>query len=120
MLFSYTHAAVTVALDNMGIPVLAGTSRSLVCSVPQELSVTLSWMKNGNPVSSNSRVTLTTNSTTTSTLMFNPLHTSDGGKYQCIIAMIGGANFDEEINLNVTSELLQLAEHMQAMIMIIV
>ena len=96
-----------VTQDNLGGPLLAGTSRSLVCSVPSGLSVTLNWMRNGSPVNtSDSRVTASTTSNT-STLMFSPLRTSDGGQYQCIGTVVSNGttiNITDEIDLNVTSE----------------
>ena len=96
----------TVALDNLGDLVLAGSSRSLECSVPQELSVTLNWMKNNTVVVAGSRVTVTTTSNT-STLTINQLRTSDSGQYQCMGTVVSNGttiNITDEIDLNVTSE----------------
>ena len=94
---------VNVTLDSLGGPLLAGSSRSLVCSVPFGLSVTLNWMRNGSPVIPTSRVTVSTTSST-STLMFSPLRTSDGGQYECVLAVMSGTNSSSMIELNVTSE----------------
>ena len=103
------HAGVlvNVTLDSLGDPLLAGSSPSLVCrSVPFGLSVTLNWMRNGSPVIPTSRVTVSTTSST-STLMFSPIHTSDGGQYQCMGTVVSNGttiNITDEIDLNVTSE----------------
>ena len=105
VLYTVNLPSVNVTQDNLGGPLLAGTSRSLVCSVPSGLSVTLNWMRNGSPVNtSDSRVTVNTTSST-STLMFSPLRTSDGGHYQCVLAVTGAVtNSSNMIELNVTSE----------------
>ena len=55
---------------------------------------------------SGNRVTVS-GSLYSSVLEFNPLRTSDGGQYQCVVTvMSGGAavNITDEINLNVTSK----------------
>ena len=55
------------------------------------------------PVIPTSRVTVSTTSST-STLMFSPLRTSDGGQYECVLAVMSGTNSSSMIELNVTSE----------------
>ena len=93
----------------MGSPDLAGTTRSLKCSVvPSTLQASFFvWMRNGSPVNtSDSRVTVISTSSD-STLTISPLRTSDGGQYQCMgTVMINGmsTNVTDEIDLNVTSE----------------
>ena len=91
----------TVTQDNPN-PFVAGSKRSLICSVPEGLTVTLKWTKDGNPVTVDSRVTVNTTSRS-STLMFNVLRTSDGGNYNCILCE-NGTNSSTLITLNVTSE----------------
>ena len=70
-------------------------------------SVTFTWTRNGSPVdTSNSRVTVTMTQSN-STLTINPLHTSDGGQYQCFGTIVNNGNninITDEIDLNVTSE----------------
>ena len=47
----------------MGSPLIAGTNRSLLCSVDCTVPVTIAWLKNGSPViTSDSRVTVITTS----------------------------------------------------------
>ena len=94
----------------MGSPLVAGTTRSIICSVvPSTVPVTFTaWMRNGSLVTntSDSRVIVSMTSST-STLTFNSLRTSDGGQYQCMGSVrINGAatNVTDEIALNVTSE----------------
>ena len=74
--------AVQVSLDSLGSPLIAGTNRSLLCVFNSSaVPVNITWMKNGSPVNtSDSRVTVNSISQSTSTLMFSPLHTSDGGR----------------------------------------
>ena len=90
----------------MGSPLIAGTSRSLLCFLDSSVTFT-AWMRNGSPVNtSDSRVTVTMTSSN-STLTISPLCTSDGGQYQCMGSVrINGVptNVTDEINLNVTSE----------------
>ena len=100
--------ALIVSVDQGGTPLLAGTSRSLSCSISAPVtSANFTWMENGSPVNtSDSRITV--NSTANaSTLQFNPLRTSDGGQYQCVATvMIGGnsVNLTDEIDLSVASK----------------
>ena len=104
----------TVALDNPGSPLLAETSRSLVCSFnPMGLTTNVTWTKNHRvavDTSDSGRVTVNTVVQSNSTLTFNPLSTSDGAKYECMITvMVMGGNpstytFPAMIDLNVTSE----------------
>ena len=111
--FPFTvHApTVTVALDNLGSPLLAGTSRSLMCSFdPMGLIVAVSWTKDGTPLSTGGRVTISTVEQSNSTLTLNPLRTSDGAKYECVltVTIMNGRppmyTFPAMIDLNVTSE----------------
>ena len=99
---------VRVSIDNTSSDLTAGTNQSLLCSVDSStLPVNFSWLRNGSPVNtSDSRVTVSTTSST-STLMFSPLRTSDGGQYQCIGTVVSNGttiNITDEIDLNVTSE----------------
>ena len=98
---------VSVLVDKMGSPLIAGTNRSLVCSVDSSNVTSIEWMRNGSPVNiSDGRVTVTTTSST-SILTTNPLHTSDGGQYQCMGTVVSNGttiNITDEIDLNVTSE----------------
>ena len=97
---------VSVLVDKMGSPLIAGTNRSLVCSVDSNVT-SIEWMRNGSPVNiSDGRVTVTTTSST-SILTTNPLRTSDGGQYQCMGTVVSNGtaiNITDEIDLNVTSE----------------
>ena len=73
--------------------------------------MTFTWMKNGSLVTNASRVTVTTTSSS-STLTINPLRTSDGGQYQCIKTVVSnGTTITDEINLNVTSELMHTSQN---------
>ena len=90
------------------IPLLAGTLGSLSCFVGSPLSSdSFAWTKNGSPVNtSDSRITVNSTSNT-SILQFNPLHTSDGGQYQCVVTVMSGGNsvnLTDELDLNVTSK----------------
>ena len=91
----------------MGSPLIAGTNRSLLCSV-DSVPVTIAWLKNGSPVyTSDSRVTVIMTSQNSSSLMFSPLRTSDGGHYQCMGTVVSNGatiNITDEIDLNMTSE----------------
>ena len=92
---------------------LAGTKQSLNCSVnPPPMSASFMWLKDDKILESDSRVTVSNSSLYSSMLEFNPLHTSDGGQYQCVVTvMSGGAavNITDEINLNVTSKCTSLS-----------
>ena len=90
-------------------PLLAGTSRSLLCTVSGSVTsvVQFSWRRNGSPLVNNSRVLLSTDSHNTSSLQFNPLRTSDGGLYQCEVTLTNNTeivNVTGDIELNVTGE----------------
>ena len=65
-------------------------------------------MKDDSPVNtSDSRITVSSLTSTISKLQFNPLRTSDGGQYQCVATVMSGgnsANLTDEIDLNVTSK----------------
>ena len=92
----------------MGSSLIAGATSSLLCLVEFNTApVTITWTRNGSPVdTSNSKVTVTM-AQSNSTLTINPLHTSDGGQYQCIGTIVNnGTNFNitDEVDLNVTSE----------------
>ena len=45
---------------------------------------TVAWLKNGSPVATDGRVKII-RSENSSSLTINPLHTSDGGQYECVI-----------------------------------
>ena len=62
-------------------------------------------MRNGSPVIPTSRVTVNTTSST-STLIFSPLRTSDGGQYECVLAVMSGTNSSSMIQLNISSKYL--------------
>ena len=92
----------------------AGQDFSLFCniSMANALVYFFQWLRlDGGSMAvtvktSGSRVTVSS-SLYSSTLEFNPLRTSDGGQYQCVVTvMSGGAavNITDEINLNVTSK----------------
>ena len=87
---------------------LAGTRQLLSCSVnPPPMSASFRWLKDDKILETDSRVTVSNSSLYSSMLEFNPLRTSDGGQYQCVVTvMSGGAavNITDEINLNVTSK----------------
>ena len=86
---------------------LAGTRQLLNCSVnPPPMSASFMWLKDYKILETDSRVTVS-GSLYSSILEFNPLRTSDGGQYQCVVTvMSGGAavNITDKINLNVTSK----------------
>ena len=112
MIAILTHSAapsVNLSLDSMGSPLIVGTNRSLLCSANSStVPVTFIWMKNRILVNiSDGRVTVNSTSQSTSTLTINPLHTSDGGQYQCMGTVVSNGNTisnTDEIDLNVTSE----------------
>ena len=86
---------------------LAGTIQSLNCTVDPPMSASFMWLVDDEILETNSRVTVSNSSLYSSMLEFNPLRTSDGGQYQCVVTvMSGGAavNITDEINLNVTSK----------------
>ena len=91
----------------MGSSLNAGATSTLLCLLEfNAASVMFTWTRNGSPVdTSNSRVTVTMTQSN-STLTINPLHTSDGGQYQCIGTIVNNGttfNIPDEIDLNVTS-----------------
>ena len=90
----------------MGSSLIAGATSTLLCLVEfNTASVMFTWTRNGSPVNT-SRVTVTMTQNN-STLTINPLHTSDGGQYQCIGTIVNNGttfNITDEIDLNVTSE----------------
>ena len=83
--FSLIALNVSVSLNNMDLPLIAGATSSLLCLVESNTGpVTITWTRNGSLVdTSNSRVTVTMTQSN-SALTINPLHTSDGGQYQCM------------------------------------
>ena len=86
---------------------LAGTRQSLNCSLSPLMSASFMWLKDDEILETDSRVTVSNSSLYSFMLEFNPLRTSDGGQYQCVVTvMSGGAavNITDEINLNVTSK----------------
>ena len=95
--------------DNPSSLLLAGTTRSLVCSYNTTgLTTNVSWTNNDVAVdTSDSRVTVNTVAESNSTLTFNPLSTSDGAMYECTVMIANGnlssSTFSAMINLNVTS-----------------
>ena len=105
--FSFIALNVSVSLNNMGLPLIAGATSSLLCLVESNTGpVTITWTRNGSPVdTSNSRV-IVTMTQSNSTLTINPLHTSDGGQYQCIGTIVNNTNTisTDVIDLNITSE----------------
>ena len=93
----------SLLLDSMETPLVAGTTQRIVCRLPDPMfAVSYTWLKNGVPVINSTRVVKTTTQNM-SVLEFNPLYTSDGGQYQCIVSM-GRMESELFINLNVTSE----------------
>ena len=102
---------VRVSFGVQGTPRLAGTTQSFVCSVsPNAMSATFTWKKNGSNLEVvDNRVTINNTLPDRSILLFNPLRTSDGDRYQCFanvtisgstLATTGTVDFD----LDVTSE----------------
>ena len=93
---------------------MAGQDFSLFCniSMANALVYSFKWLRldGGNmtmPDKTNgSRVTVSS-SLYSSMLEFNPLRTTDGGQYQCVVTVMSGGpavNITDEINLNVTSK----------------
>ena len=73
---------------SFGVPT-AEETYNLTCTVEANVPLTVQWLysSNGTEVTNDSGITVgtprNTNSTTTLTLSFNPLHTSHGGQYTC-------------------------------------
>ena len=66
----------------------------------------VTWLKNGSSVAIDDRVA-TSNMEHSSCLSFNPLHTSDGGLYQCVVSTGEGGSIENvtfSYDLNVTSK----------------
>ena len=103
-----TFAVASVLIESLSTSLLAGTSQNLSCSVDSSVLATFIWKKDDSPVNTNdSRITVSSLTSTISTLQFNTLHTSDGGQYQCVATVMSGgnsANLTDEIDLNVTSK----------------
>ena len=108
-------AAVSVVMVTSFGSARAGENFSLFCniSMANALVYSFKWLKlDGGSMTTpdktnDSRVTVSNSSLYSSMLEFNPLRTSDGGQYQCVVTvMSGGAavNITDEINLNVTSK----------------
>ena len=98
------HANASLLLDSMETPLVAGTTQRIVCRLPDPMfAVSYTWLKNGAPVINSTRVVETTTQNMMSVLEFNPLYTSDGGQYQCIVST-GRMESELFITLNVTSE----------------
>ena len=89
---------------------LSSSSQFLQCYITSSLenqTIAFIWMKNGLPVMTNSRITVS-DSQNVSTLQFSPLRTSDGGQYQCVATILSGEmafNVTNEIDLNVTGKM---------------
>ena len=86
---------------------LAGIRQSLNCSVDPTMSASFMWLIDDEILETNSRVTVSNSSLYSSMLEFNPLRTSDGGQYQCVVTVMSGGdavNITDEINLNVISK----------------
>ena len=94
----------------------AGQGFSFICNVAMASifspNPSFMWIKVGggsvdvSEPTNNSRVTVSNSSQYNSRLEFNPLRTSDGGQYKCVVSVISegaAVNITEEINLNVTS-----------------
>lgn len=105
----FCPTVVRVSFGVQGAPLLAGTTQSLVCSVsPNAMSVMFVWKKDGNNLDVvDDRVTINNTLPDRSILLFNPLRTSDGDRYQCFADVtISGSttNGTVDIDLNVTSK----------------
>ena len=107
-LYQFSSAQLVVEVSVESNVSLAGTRQLLNCSLsPPTMSASFMWLKDDEILETNSRVTVSNSSLYSSMLEFNPLRTSDGGQYQCVVTvMSGGAavNITDEINLNVTSK----------------
>ena len=108
LFFTFTAPSVIVSLNDISSPLIAGTSRSLLCLLEfYTAPATFSWTRNGSPVNaSDSRVTVTMTQSN-STLTISSLRTSDGGQYQCMGTVVSNGTtiiVTDEIDLNVTSE----------------
>ena len=116
-LYQVSSAQVVVKVSVESNVSLAGTRQLLYCPVdPSPMSASFTWLVhvNGEILETNTRVTVSNSSLYSSMLEFNPLRTSDGGQYQCVVTvMSGGAavNITDEINLNVTSKWTSLSRH---------
>ena len=64
--------------------------------------VAFTWTRNGIPVDTSISRVIVTMTQNNSTLTINPLHTSDGGQYQCIVN--SNTVSSDTIILNITSE----------------
>ena len=106
-LYQFSSAQLVVEVSVESNVSLAGTRQSLNCSLsPPIISASFMWLKDDKILETNSTVTVNS-SLYSSVLEFNPLRTSHGGQYQCVVTvMSGGAavNITDEINLNVTSK----------------
>ena len=86
-LFS-TELPQNITITSSGVPI-SGATYNLTCTVEANVPQTVQWLysSNGSEVTSSGNITVeterTTNSTTTLTLSFSPLHTSHGGQYTC-------------------------------------
>ena len=106
-LYQFSSAQLVVEVSVESNVSLAGTRQSLNCSVDPLVSASFMWLVDDKILETDSRVTVSNSSLYSSMLEFNPLRTSDGGQYQCVVTvMSGGAavNITDEINLNVTSK----------------
>ena len=101
---------VHVSVQSSGQALHEGTRQSLNCTVdtvdPFDFGlISVSWLKNGGPfITNGSRVTVRNPSMESSTIKFDPLRTSDGGRYQCVATVLrNGAtvNFTVEVIINV-------------------
>ena len=100
---------ITANLSKSNGELLSSSSQFLQCYVASSIenSIAFIWMKNGLPVMTTSRITIS-DSKNVSTLQFSPLRTSDGGQYQCVATVSSGEtvfNVTNEIDLNVTCKM---------------
>ena len=91
-----TNASIFTSVSPVGPPV-AGYNFTLTCSATQTEGLsgtpTLSWVNaEGQPITSSGDIMLgaetTSGLTTTRTLYFDPIRTSDGGSYTCVAALM--------------------------------